>query len=75
MGRDAPCCFIGNRVSNAAIRQRHARAQTPFAAKTIQHARNRARVATQLGGFTFEAVDFFDDFNRHEDGVLFEIDE
>ena len=59
----------------AAVRQVHARAQAAFAAKTVEHPRNRARIAAQLGGFALEAVNFFNDFNRHEDIMFLKIDE
>ena len=73
--RFAVAVFLKRDFQFAAVRQIHARAQTAFAAKAVEHPRNQARVATEFGGFAFETVNFLDDFNWHEHGVFFEINQ
>ena len=44
----------------------------PGAAETVQHARNRARILAQFGGFAFEPVNFLDDLDGEQDVVFLE---
>ena len=53
-----------------AIGQLYTLAQPASGAESIQHPGHRPRVLTQFGGFPFEAIDLFDDFNRDQNGVV-----
>ena len=77
LGEDrlAVAVFVERDLELAAVRQIHAGAQAALAAKAVEHPRNRARVAAQLGGFALEPVNLLDDLDGHEDIVFLEIDE
>src|ERR1035437_9461061 len=67
--------FVERDFELPAVWQLHARAQAAFAAKAVEHPRNRARIAAQLGGLALEAVNLLDDLDGHEDIVFLKIDE
>ena len=68
----AVAVFVKNDFQLAAVRQFHAFAQAAFAAKAVEHPRNRARVLAQFGGFALETVNLLDDFDGNQDVVFFE---
>ena len=71
----AVAVFLKNDLELPAGGQLHAFAQPAFAAKRIEHARDRAGVLPEFSGFAFEAVNFFNDFNRYQDRVFLETEQ
>jgi len=67
--------FLKRNFQLAAIGHAHAFTQTAFAAKTVEHPRDGARVLTELGGFALEAVNLLDDFDGDQDIIVGEVEE
>jgi hypothetical protein len=70
-----PVTVVKHNPQSSAVRQDDPFAQPALFAEPIEHARNRPRVLAALGGFAFEAVDFFDDFDREQDVIVLEAEE
>lgn len=45
----------------------------PPSRKASSNARDRAGILSQLAGFTLEPVNFLDDFNGNQDGIVLEV--
>jgi len=67
-----PFCRVlqKNDPQAAAVFKRHALAQPPLAAQTVQGPRHRARVLAQLRRFPLEPVNLLDHLNRYQDIVF-----
>jgi hypothetical protein len=59
----------------SAVGQDNSLAEAALLAKAIEHARDRPGVLAALGGFAFEAVDLFDDFDGDVEVIVREAEE
>ena len=73
--RLAGAVFVEADLQGAAVRQLHALAQAAVATVAVEHPRNGARIAAQLGGLALEPVNLLDHLDGDEDVVVRKVED
>jgi hypothetical protein len=66
---------IKENLQSAAVWQIHAVAQPSLRAEAIEHAGNLPGILAEFSGFAFKSVNFFQDFYRYDNGIIFKTEE